>query len=86
MNRWPPKSTKSRILLAIGRRGVVTNPRSIVTEVGLGAGLHNIVHQVWALQKQGLIAFDEVKSGNRTVPANLRLTARGRQVAKDIIE
>ena len=70
-------TTKSRILLAIHRRQVVDNPLDIVTEVGLGAGVHNIVHQLWRLQKQGLIDFRESKQGKAVILTRIRLTKRG---------
>lgn len=71
-------TTKSAILAAIERHGVVDNPLDIVTEVGLGAGVHNIVHQLWRLQKQGLVKFRERKSGKAVILTRVQLTDRGR--------
>lgn len=71
--------TKRRILRAIAKRGTVDNPKDIVTEVGLGAGVHSIVHQLWRLQKQGLVTFRETK--HRRILRNIRLTPRGEEEA-----
>ena len=75
--------TKHRILVAIKRRGTVENTLDIVTEVGLGAGVHNIVHQLWRLQKQGLVEFRERKMGKAVVLTRIRLTIRGEREARE---
>lgn len=52
-----------------------------MTEVGLGAGVHNIVHQLWRLQKAGLVTFRE--ASNRGVPTRIRLTEKGIRETRD---
>lgn len=69
---------KDRILLELARRGGrVKDPLELVTGVGQGAGVHSIVHVLWRLRRDGLVAFRESKVGRANVPRDIEITSLG---------
>lgn len=69
---------KDRILLAIAKQGGrVDDPKSLVVDVAAGAGVHNIVHVLWRLRRDGMVAFREAKEGKRNVPRDIEITSLG---------
>lgn len=75
------RGTRNRILLALAKLGSVDEARELERHVALGAGEHSIVHQLWRLQKAGLVEFRERKQGGKTLLVRIRLTRRGRAAA-----
>lgn len=53
-----------------------TDAAAIATD--LGADVHNVVHVMYSLQKQGRISFREEKVGHRTTLVNVKLVENGR--------
>lgn len=69
---------KQRILIGIARHGGrVNNPKQLVPHAQ--TDVHNVVHVLWRLQKQGLITFSQNKQRSLTVPTKIALTPKGQQ-------
>jgi hypothetical protein len=78
----PTKNTvKTRIIRAIGTQ-TVKRPRQLQNPVD--AGEHDIVHELYALQKQGLVDYKakrNIHSPGKNL-TDIRLTKRGQALLK----
>lgn len=66
---------KDRLLIGIADQGRVKRARDL--QLPVGSDEHNIIHVLYALNKQGLIAFRLDKRGSTQEPQRIKLTPRG---------
>jgi hypothetical protein len=88
-----PHNQKSMILAALYANGKAKNIATLLQwlqHMGFDKiDAHNLVHAVWAVQKDGLVRFRENKTSSQSTMGNLErieLTTRGRQKAMEQAE
>lgn len=74
---------KDRLILGIGRRQPVADPHDL--KIDAQTGVHDIVHVLWRLQKDGMVIFQERKPGrSSSIPRNIELTPTGQERYREL--
>lgn len=68
-------TVKQKILLGIAKKRQVDNPFDL--QIDANTDMHNIVHVLYRLNRQGMISFKEIRDGTRQMPTKIVLTRVG---------
>jgi hypothetical protein len=74
-------SIKDKVLIGISQLPKQNNPKDL--QILTGNDMHNIVHIVYALNRQGLVGF-RLNKRRLQVPTNLYLTKQGQKYLERI--
>lgn len=74
--------TSIRDRLLIGIRQLPKNNQPNDLRLLVGSDAHNIVHVLYGLKREGLVAFREKKEGTLQMPVNIHLTKRGQTAVR----
>lgn len=70
-------TVKQRVLIGLARRGTVGNAKDL--RLDADTDVHNLIHVLHSLRKEGAITFREQTKGAIRIPYSIQLTPQGRQ-------